>query len=364
MNKPTKYAGKPISVPLGSLRLDPQNPRIPESLRSNRQTDLAVVLEMGFDAFSVAQSIADFGFFQGEPVLAIPSEEPEVWTVVEGNRRLTALLGLASKAVREEFAEPDKWEALAVKARLDGSEPIPIIEHVSREATHVEVARAHVVGKLQWQPFMQAKFIAARVEEGRAISEVAELIGVTKSKAADLYRDQAVVAQAQTLGLATSEIEKAFSLLSVAMGITKLRDHVGAPLGSRLTPGADPIPAEKANELGELMGWIFGNEEREPTISDSRQMSQLGNVVASEVGLASLRAGLTLEEAKQKVSAAGMDPRERLLNRLGAGKNALLHASDDLSDFVEDSQVLGALEDVEAIIESLRNTVNEASKGN
>lgn len=357
---PTGLSGTHRLVRIDTLCLDPENPRLPESLRGGRQEDLAVVLEMGFDAFAVAQSIVDNGYFLGEPMLAVPSgEEPETHIVVEGNRRLTALLGLTDKGVRAQFAQPDRWEALAHRSVLNGADLVPIIEHASRTATHAEVARAHVVGKLPWQPFMQARFIAARVAEGKSVAQVAELIGITRSKAADLYRDQAVVTQAQQMGLSTGAVEKAFSVLTVAMGNTKLRDHVGAPLGSRLEPGKDPIPAGKADELRELISWVFGDEHNEPKISDSRQTSLLGNVVASDVGLSALRQGASLEEARQKVSAAGMDPRDRLLQRLGAARNALLAASDDLSAYAADQQVGAVLSDVEALVESLRSTISE-----
>jgi len=357
-----KSNGVPKQVPLSSLRLDALNPRLPESHRRGSQIDLAVVLEMGFDAYAVAQSIADNGYFAAEPLVAIPSDsESDAWTVVEGNRRLTALLGLGFEEMRSEFAEPSKWSEVAERASVGPDLLIPIIAHETRDSTHVEVARAHVVGKLAWRPYMQARFIAARVAEGRSIGEVADLIGITKSKAADLYRDQAVVAQAQRLGLQTSEVEKAFSLLTVAMGNTKLRDHVGVPLGSRLNADEEPVPEDKVDELQEVLSWIFGDEDNEPKITDSRQMSQLGNVVASDVGLQALRSGASLEEAKQRISAAGMDPRERLLNRLNAGKNSLMAASDDLTSYASDPQVQSLLADVEAIVESLRSAVNEVT---
>lgn len=351
-------------IPIRSLRLDSQNPRLPESHRGGTQSDLAVVLEMGFDAFAVAQSIADLGFFSGEPLLAIPSaEEDGVYVVVEGNRRLTALIGLADPTVRAEFAEPGRWEDVAGRGAVSLDSLIPVVVHSDRPATHAQVARAHVVGKLSWKPYMQARFIAARVAEGLSVAEVAELIGITKTQAGNLYRDQAVVIQAQQCGLATSEVEKAFSLLTVAMGNTKLRDHVGAPLGSQFTPGTDPIPEHRLGELRELIGWIFGTEEDEPKINDSRQMSQLGNVVASEVGLRALRNGATLEDAKQQQKEAGMDPLERLIRWLTTGKSSLLAASNEVATFAGDAQVQALLSDVEAVVDQIRSVIDEIASG-
>jgi hypothetical protein len=357
MTEPLRGIQRNASVK--QLLLDPENPRLPESLRGGAQEDLAVSLEMGFDAFAVAQSMVSNGFFAGEPLLVVAGPG-DTWTVVEGNRRLTALMGLTQDSVRREFTDPARWETLAANSPLTEESLIPVVEYPSREASHAEVARAHVVGKLPWRPFMQARFIAARVDvEGKTLAEVADLIGITKSKAADLYRDQAVARQAADLGLPSTEIERAFSVLTVALGNTKIRSHIGAPLGSQMKPGANPVPDEKAPELAEVVQWVFGGDS-EPVINDSRQMSQLGNVIASDVGISALRAGATLEEAKQKVNQAGLDPRDRLLQRLRTAKNALLAASDDLSALVDDSEVAAAIEDAESAIEALRNIVNEA----
>lgn len=355
-------AGQVGEVPLYSLRLDPDNPRIPESVRGESTSDLATLLEMGFEAYSVAQSIAELGFFRAEPLIVVPHDtEDGVWVVTEGNRRLTALLGLADPEIRGGFTEPDKWNLLAAKQPVSMEMLIPVVMHVSRETTHAEIARVHVVGKLAWRPFMQARYIAARVAEGRSIQEVADLIGIPKSKVADLYRDQAVLTQAEKLGLETAQVENAFSVLTVALSSTKLREYVGAPLGSRLVVGEDPIPEEKTGELTEVLSWIFGSEDREPVISDSRQMSQLGNVISSEVGISALRAGETLEEAKQKVSAAGLDPLDALRRKLTAAKNALAAAGSDVSEYAADVEVLSLISDIESAVEGIRSTIDELS---
>jgi hypothetical protein len=342
------------------LRLDPENPRIPEKRRGETLLELAELLEYGFDAFPIAQSIVELGYFNAEPLIVIPApSEPEAWTVVEGNRRLTALLGLADPAVRGEFQDPDKWEALAARRNLTMGMLIPIVVHQTRETTHSEIARVHIVGKLQWRPLMQARYVAARVAEGRSIQEVADLIGIPKSKASDLFRDQAVLAQAEALGLATTQAEAAFSLLTVALSSTKIREHVGAPLGSRLEVGKNPIPDEKTDELGEVLRWVFGDDDHEPVISDSRQMSKLGNVLSSEVGLATLRKGETLEQAQQKISAAGLDPLDALKRILTTAKKSLTAASNDVAAYANDAEVQALVSDIESTIEGIRSTLEE-----
>jgi hypothetical protein len=353
-------AGRAASVPLASLRLDPENPRIPEGHRSQETAELATLLEMGFEAYPIAQSIVELGFFNAEPLIVVPnSAEIGTWVVVEGNRRLTALIGLAYPEIRSGFATPDRWERLAARRSISPRDAVPVVMHESRETTHAEIARVHVVGKLAWRPFMQARYIAARVEEGRTLQEVADLIGIARSKAADLYRDQAVLAQASELGLETSQVEGAFSLLTVAMGSTKIRNHVGAPLGSQTVIGQDPVPADKADELKEVLQWVFGDEEHEALISDSRQVSLLGNAIASPVGLAALREGRTLEEAKQRIQEKGLDPLKALRLKLNTAKNSLTAASSDVAEFALDPDVQSLVDDVESLLVSIRSALDD-----
>ena len=108
------------------LLLDPQNPRIPDSKKGASQTELAITLDMGFDAFTVAELMAVHGYFASEPMIAIPGDNGK-WIVVEGNRRLTAILGLTNPNIRSEFLDSKKWDDLAKTSKLKRSDKIPVV---------------------------------------------------------------------------------------------------------------------------------------------------------------------------------------------------------------------------------------------
>jgi hypothetical protein len=350
--------GDLLYVQIANLRLDPNNPRLPPAYQGGTQEQLAEILEIGFEAILVAESMAVSGYFHEEPLLVIDGTsegyEAGTFVVVEGNRRLTALLGLTRGDVRSRFSSAEKWDLAAERSRIVSSTEIPVVLHPNRHSTYRQVARAHVIGKLGWQPRSQALFIANRVDEGQSFESVAELLGLKKAKVADMYRDQAVVKQMADIGIDTKPIENSFSSITVAMSSTKIRDFIGAPLGTQLSPGSDPIPLEKIGALKETVEWIFGSDDVDPVITDTRQISKLGNVIASEVGLNALRSGESLDAAYEKVKSAGMDPLDRLLNRLTAAKSALLSASDDLGEFANDQSVIALLEDLDAVIDGLR----------
>lgn len=358
--KEVRSMGEQRRVPLRSLRLDPQNPRLPADLRGSGQEELAVHLELGFDALTVAESIASHGYFGSEPLIVIASDAADIWVVVEGNRRLTALLGLVDEAVRGEFANPEPWVKLAAKASVGLDDLIPVVVLPDRAAATPIIGFRHISGILQWQPFAQARYVADLVDqEGMSFSDVAEMIGIEKTRVGNLYRDQAIARQARDLGLETGPLEESFSLLTVAMNTTKLRDHIGAPVGSRSEPGALPIPAGKVEHLRELLTWIYGDGETEPLISDSREISKLGNVVADGTGLTALRGGATLDSAVQKVKEADVHPRQRLVNRLRTGKNSLVAAMQDIADFPDDDEVAELVDDVRAAADGLLDALGD-----
>jgi hypothetical protein len=356
MNAPVspQSLGMAKAVFISDLLLDAENPRLAASHHGKSQEDLAVILEMGFDAFAVAESMARHGFFPSEPLIVIHAEQAGKYTVIEGNRRLTALLGLTRPDIRKEFASPERWEQLASKSAVRGDASVPVVVATSRQACTPVVGFRHISGILQWSPYAQAMYVASLVDgAGLTFDQVHQEIGIDKRDVANLYREQAIAKQAQRLGIPTGNLEASFSLLQVAMGSTKLRDFVGAPLGSRLQPQKDPIPDDKVAELEELLGYVFGNGAQEPVITDSRQIPLLGNVIAEPTGLAALRAGETLLAAKQKIDDSEVDPKDRLSRRLTTAKNALGAASADMPQFYADADILELLEEVSAALREL-----------
>ena len=359
--KDVRSMGEARRVPLRTLRLDPHNPRLPADLQGRDQDDLAVHLELGFDALAVAESVASHGYFGSEPLIVIEGDDVGTWIVVEGNRRLTALLGLVSPDMRGQFANREPWEPLAAKATLGMDDLIPVVVLADRKAATPIIGFRHISGILQWQPYAQARYVARLVDEdGMTFATVSDMIGVDRTKVANLYRDQAIAGQARALGIETGPLEATFSLLTVAMSTPKLRDHIGAPIGSKLSPGEDPVPADKVSNLRELIAWVYGDGETSPVINDSREISKLGNVVATPIGLAALRGGDSLDAAVQKVKEADVDPRSRLVNRLKAGKNALNGAMLDIADYVDDTEVAGLVDDARAAADALLAALGDA----
>jgi hypothetical protein len=284
--------GKIARIPISLLRLDPENPRLPEEAQEKDQSALAKFISRAYEPISVAMSIAEHGFFESEPLIAF--EESGTFTVVEGNRRLTALLGLTDPGIRSNLDSVKQWEKAAQQAVEHGTIPedVPVLVVPDRKSVAPIIGFRHISGILPWESFAKARFIAGLVEdEGLSFADVGSLVGETKGDIASAYRNYAIVRQARSdYELDTDQVEDKFGVFTQAMGQIPLRAFIGAPGPQEVVAGENPIPEDKTNELREFLTWIGGDSEgRGRVIEESRELRILGIVVSNEAGLKSLR---------------------------------------------------------------------------
>ncbi len=81
-------------MPLDRLKLDPENPRLPKYVERD-QDSMFEFLAKTSSIDELMSAISENNFFEAEALIAIPDGQDFV--VVEGNRRLTALLLLGGK---------------------------------------------------------------------------------------------------------------------------------------------------------------------------------------------------------------------------------------------------------------------------
>lgn len=84
----------PITDPLDVelLDLDPQNPRLPEEVQGSSQPVILTYLYENDVLEELMDSFVSNSYFPVEPILVLPGEEGGRRLVVEGNRRLAALM--------------------------------------------------------------------------------------------------------------------------------------------------------------------------------------------------------------------------------------------------------------------------------
>lgn len=356
--KPTlgQLASEVISVE--RLLLDCENPRLPVELRGNEdQAELATHMAEIFNALDVARPIATYGFYPWEALVVIPANDGH-YTVVEGNRRLTAVKGLADSTIRNRFQRPDEWRELAEagKDRIPGALPCVVVP--SRSDAIPALGYRHISGIKPWEPQMQARFVAELINrEDHTFEAVAALVGKTKQWVQETYSTFSVFEVAAELDIDTAGADDSYSLLTVALGTTELRAHIGA---QRTVEAGEPVIADpKSETLAELFEWVFGSDEAEPVAAESRDIRALAKVIAKPAGLGAIRDGLSLEEAKQKIEDDEYDEREVLLRDLRKAERMLNKVN--LRSTENDAEIAAVVEAVAEQTQRLLNEVDELS---
>jgi len=79
----------PRTLSISELFLDPENPRLPNSLRNSSETEIIDFLLTEHSLIELMLAIGQNGYFQGEQILVVQSNNG--YKVVEGNRRLAAV---------------------------------------------------------------------------------------------------------------------------------------------------------------------------------------------------------------------------------------------------------------------------------
>ena len=249
------------------------------------------------DVKELVLSIAASGYFRHEPVIVTSEGGRNV--VIEGNRRLAAVMLLRQPALGKNFnacipgISRERRESLA---RIPG-----LLS--TREDAWRYLGFKHVNGPAKWGSYAKSQYIAnVHRDFDVPLDEIARQIGDTHNTVRRLYRGLMVIEQAERLG-AFSRDDRwrghfAFSHLYTGLpypGISEFLD-----LQSANEETQDPVPAKKKGNLRELLVWMYGSKsEKKPPVIQSQNphLRWLDAVLANREALAALRRGAELSLA-------------------------------------------------------------------
>lgn len=342
-------AGKIGSLSLDQLLLDDENPRLPERIGRLDQDGLLKYIERTYNPLVVAKSIVLHNYFPSEPLIVV--KKGEKFVVVEGNRRLTALKLLADHSKRRLLGKrAGPWNELAQEATLP--DDVPVIIAPSRASVAPIVGYRHISGIQEWDPLPKARYITKMIDdEEQPFSDVAELVGEEESEVRTLYRNYGVLIQAaKDYQIQTEEAEEHFSILTAALNRSAIRSYIGAPTPKQVSRSYWPVSDDKADELRDLLSWLFGDGSRTKVIAESRSLGKLASVLGSKEATKVLIKTRDLETASEHVGGS----RDRLMRRLRTARTSLTRAADDIVDFPDDEAVIGLVDECAQAVEELR----------
>ena len=299
-------AEKVQHVSVDQLLLDAENPRLASLTGGDSQEDILRLLwaEMAVD--EVAFSIAANGFFPEEPLLVIPAPVGKglnKYIVVEGNRRLAAVLLLREAKLRGKLKATD-LPPIDLKRRA-GLDELPVFVYPSRKKLWTFCGFRHINGVKPWDAFSKAQYVAVVNEKyGMPLDEIARRIGDRHATVKRLYRGYKVLAQAEEKA-GFDKVDRVrnrfyFSHLYTAVDQIEFQKFLGIDAEASLKP--NPVPKSKLEELKELMIWLYGKKSagKEPVVrTQSPDLNTLREVIGKPASLSALRSGYSLDRAHE-----------------------------------------------------------------
>ena len=320
-----------VDKPISLLHLDSQNPRLPEQAQGKSEEELLKVLYKEFFLDDLANSMAENGYFDAEPLVAVPEDLPShledagpnsdefedfirsdttELTVVEGNRRLATAKLLLDPALRDRF-RIKHWPCPSEEV-ADDLQTLPVIVYLTRDEIIPYMGVRHIVGIQRWESYAKARYIVQMTESGLSPKEIERRIGDRQGAVTRSYVCYKLLNQVEgEFDLDTTSAKKDFSLLLLAIGQGNIKRFLGLPPRLSDADAGGPVPRENLHNLRNLVTWVFGDGKQERVITDSRQITAyLSDIVTSPEAVSYLETTRDLAGAYDRT-----DGEERMLLR-------------------------------------------------
>ena len=293
---------------VSDLRLDLSNPRLQTGEDSVATDDEGLISTLADIAAldELVLSICTNTYLDLEPLIVHSAKGTPPFTVIEGNRRLASIKLILDPALAQ---------------RVGVRVPQPVTKEVLKSIDRVLVYRVddtnearafigfkHINGPQRWDAYAKAKYVTAWYKEAHGslpISKIADMMGDNNNTLRAYIYAVLILEQADKAGKwSLNDRPKArgrfpFSHLYTALQRVEYQQILGLT-GWSDVPSTTPIKAKHLNDLGEVLGYMFGNtsEDRASLIqSQNPDLKNLGIALVSDRSRDALRNGYTLDEA-------------------------------------------------------------------
>lgn len=271
---------------IDELRLDPMNPRLGRSNKGPDVTQLRVLeLMRDWTLDELAVSFLESGFWIQEAVLVVEEElyGERGLVVVEGNRRVAALMFLKDAVEGKPAAR--KWAEIAASKDppQDLFKRIPYIMADTRKDIEAFLGFRHVTGIKEWNPAEKAEYIAKLIEESHYTYEhVMRMIGSKTPTVRQHYISYRLLLQMEDQeGISVERVEDKFSVLYLSLRTSGVQRYLNIDIKADPETARRPVPDDRLKELVNFALWLFGDDERPPLFTDSRQVDDFGTILES-----------------------------------------------------------------------------------
>ena len=295
-------------VPVHLLEFDRENPRFTPDKRPEDDSDEAIIrlLDRTSDLGELVQSISYNGYINIEPMIVFLRDGCLV--VLEGNRRLAAVKVLRDPdlAATCRIALPDISDEV-----LRSLDQILVYRVENKDGAKDLIGFKHINGPQSWDAYAKALFAMRWLDAERAkpdgisLAEIAQRMGDKHDTLHRMVTAAYVIRQAEEEGVydlaERSKKHFSFSHLYTALSYPEFTSFLGMERLSRSEdPLEEPVSAEKAAALRQLLVWLYGSktEEIDPVIrSQAKDLNRLKVVLGAQAAVRELTERRDLDAA-------------------------------------------------------------------
>ena len=333
------------------LRLDPQNPRLPEEVERTQTAMLRfIVREVGVD--DLLDSLSTSGMIEADPIIARSAradEEAGHLYVIEGNRRLAALKLLNGEKLDD--GEPEKAIQDLTPEVSATLKTIKVQTGWDDDQLEAYLGYKHVTSSREWAPEAKARFVVARCHGDYSPETLKKFARRLGTKVPTLRRwlvAHLTLKQAESAGRfdpTAAYSRRYFGTFYTLLGSEDVQNFLRLP--SSIV--SDPIPTDNLDNLRDFIEWTIGTSSAPPVIN-SRQQKEFAAVLASPRALAYFRSKKNLNQALMYTEFNAGE----IIGRLRDATYAIEDCLSMLLDVKDQESVRFALDDLDRAYRKLK----------
>ena len=162
------------------LKLDSDNPRLPKSMHGKTEEEILSYMLLDASLIELMLAIGENDFFEGEQLFVVKDSD-EKYKVIEGNRRLSAVMLLNNPQLAK--VQKTKIEKVIAEKKHKPAE-IPCLIFSDEKEIHNYLGYRHITGIKEWKLLGKARYLSGLYEDnfstkgiGPASREIAKMIG-------------------------------------------------------------------------------------------------------------------------------------------------------------------------------------------
>jgi hypothetical protein len=292
-------------IPVGLLKLDPSNPRLPERLLNAPESEVLNWMLSDSTLTDLMASIVENNFFSGESLIGINDEiEPGKVTIVEGNRRLASVKLLINPDLATNKAKTVASLARESSAKNNTPSSLPVYVVDKRVDVENYLGFRHVSGVKEWPVIAKARYLYSLFTSRNAgdpniYKILAKEIGSKAGYVKRLIIGYQIFEKIRKQGFYDLDYlsEETFDLSLITDAATKypeIAEYIGVDPNSQ-----KPLGNINDHNFKSVFSWLYERDEHgETRLGESRNLSVLSKILASpEATKAFVLNGYTLIDA-------------------------------------------------------------------